>query len=350
MLRNILKKNKENLIHEYILLSSKVSEIEKEITKIYQEYPKNPTKPIEPIKPDIYKNKKPNFFKFGGYIYYFFYISVPLFMILLFFSIIKEDISLAMLICASLPAIPLSYIYYLEKKLYNKEEKNNLSKINFYNNKIKEYSINYEQYKNKIIENKAKILELNKVDIIKSLENKIKIIISKIKPLIKEIDKLEGLNSSETVRYMFLTMRYNYLREKTYKREEFRVNDLENITDDNFNGENINKAKNYLERISSEKLRNILELLKVVEEIQKSNISESEKRRKIKEVLWTQHSASNKLWIGGVLGTLFGLLIFGTGGIGIAGLGSAFGMYGFLAGTTGGVLISSLIQNFENKK
>ncbi len=64
--------------------------------------------------------------------------------------------------------------------------------------------------------------------------------------------------------------------------------------------------------------------------------------------MWTVQSASSKLWIGGIIGTIVGFLIFGTGGIGIAGLGSAIGIWGFLAGTTGGVLISSLIQNFEN--
>jgi len=42
-------------------------------------------------------------------------------------------------------------------------------------------------------------------------------------------------------------------------------------------------------------------------------------------------------------------LIFGSGGIGIAGLGGAVGIWGGLAGTVGGILISSLIQNFEKK-
>jgi hypothetical protein len=34
--------------------------------------------------------------------------------------------------------------------------------------------------------------------------------------------------------------------------------------------------------------------------------------------------------------------------VGIAALGGGIGIWGFLAGTTGGVLISSLLQNFES--
>lgn len=57
-----------------------------------------------------------------------------------------------------------------------------------------------------------------------------------------------------------------------------------------------------------------------------------------------------KLSIGAALGTLIGLMIFGTGGMVIVALGSGIGVWGFLAGTTSGVLISSIIQNFENNK
>ena len=42
--------------------------------------------------------------------------------------------------------------------------------------------------------------------------------------------------------------------------------------------------------------------------------------------------------------------MFGTGGIGIAAFASSTGIWGFVVGTAGGVLISTLIQNFENTK
>ena len=87
-----------------------------------------------------------------------------------------------------------------------------------------------------------------------------------------------------------------------------------------------------------------------VRDIQNSELSNIEKTNRIKLQLWTNQSIKNKIIIGGLIGTLFGFVIFGTSGIGIAGLGSAIGVWGFLAGTMGGALISSLIANFENNK
>lgn len=118
----------------------------------------------------------------------------------------------------------------------------------------------------------------------------------------------------------------------------------------NTDKEKINNAMDYLSKLGKKKAKKLIELLKQVEKVQKSDISLSDKSNEIKKILWTRQSAISKLWIGGFIGTLVGFMIFGTGGLGLAGLGSAVGVWGFLAGTTGGVLISSLIQNFENKK
>ncbi|RMA67702.1 hypothetical protein [Ulvibacter antarcticus] len=111
--------------------------------------------------------------------------------------------------------------------------------------------------------------------------------------------------------------------------------------------EQINKGIIFLKKLSTKQRERLLGLLKKVQEIQTSELSKTEKTTEIKKVLWTDQSPRSKLFIGGFLGTIVGLMIFGTGGIGIAGLGGAIGVWGFLAGTTGGILISSIIQNFE---
>lgn len=112
----------------------------------------------------------------------------------------------------------------------------------------------------------------------------------------------------------------------------------------------IDKALSYIGKQSKDKKEKIYQLLLEVKDIQDSDLTTSEKTSKIKYLLWTNQNVKNKILIGGLIGTLFGLAIFGTGGIGIAGLGGAIGVWGFLAGTMGGVLISSLIANFESKK
>lgn len=112
----------------------------------------------------------------------------------------------------------------------------------------------------------------------------------------------------------------------------------------------IEKGINFLIKLSERRRERLLNLLKKVQIIQKSDLSVSEKAKEIKKTLWTSQSPSSKLVIGGFLGTIAGLIVFGTGGIGIAALGSAVGVWGFLAGTTGGVVIASIIQNFEKEE
>jgi hypothetical protein len=124
----------------------------------------------------------------------------------------------------------------------------------------------------------------------------------------------------------------------------------ENYDDLNSMSEKVKKAINYIVNLSKNQRDLILELLKEVQKIQKSDLSSAEKTTKIKTIMWASQSARSKLFIGGFLGSVVGLIIFGTGGVGIAGLGSAIGVWGFLAGTAGGVFVSSLIQNFKNNK
>lgn len=112
---------------------------------------------------------------------------------------------------------------------------------------------------------------------------------------------------------------------------------------------NLAKVWTYIKSLSGNKQNIIYSTLKKVKLIQDSELTKFEKSNEIKKILWTSQSIRNKILIGGLIGTIFGFLVFGTGGIGIAGLGSAFGIWGFLSGTLGGILVSSLIANFEKK-
>lgn len=114
--------------------------------------------------------------------------------------------------------------------------------------------------------------------------------------------------------------------------------------------ENLEKVLKYVSKFSEEQKERLLKLLIQVRDIQNSNLSFAEKKAEIKRILWDEQSTRSKLFIGATLGSLVGLFIFGTGGIGIVALGGGIGISGILAGTAGGVLVASLIQNFEKKE
>jgi len=111
----------------------------------------------------------------------------------------------------------------------------------------------------------------------------------------------------------------------------------------------LNMGTKFIANLSNRKREKILELLNSVQKIQKSSLSKTEKAAEIKKLMWINQTPLSKILIGAFIGTIAGVFIFGSGGIGIAGLGGAIGIWGGLAGTVGGVLISSLIQNFEKK-
>lgn len=112
----------------------------------------------------------------------------------------------------------------------------------------------------------------------------------------------------------------------------------------------IEKSINYIKNLSSEKQAEIISLLKQIQTIQNSDLSNKEKKKELKIILWENQTTSKKLLIGAFFGSLIGLFVFGTSGIGIAAFGSASSIYGFLTGTLGGTFISSILQNYENKK
>jgi hypothetical protein len=129
-----------------------------------------------------------------------------------------------------------------------------------------------------------------------------------------------------------------------------KANDILDNKSKNDLSKEISKGSLFLKRLPKNQREIILNLLKEIHRVQKSKLSTGEKAAEIKKIMWTNQSPGAKLIIGGLIGSFAGLFVFGTGGIGIAGLGGAIGIWGGLAGTVGGVLVSSLIQNFENNK
>lgn len=110
------------------------------------------------------------------------------------------------------------------------------------------------------------------------------------------------------------------------------------------------KGLRYIEKLSSSKKEKLMAILKKVKDVQSSNLTTKEKTKEIKRIMWSDQSTNNKLFIGAFLGAITGLFVFGTGGIGIAALGTGVGIWGWLATAAGGAFISSLIQNYEKKE
>lgn len=113
---------------------------------------------------------------------------------------------------------------------------------------------------------------------------------------------------------------------------------------------NLQKAINYIAKLSSSKKEKLMAILKKVKDVQSSDLTTKEKTKEIKRIMWSDQSTNNKLFIGAFLGAITGLFVFGTGGIGIAALGTGVGVWGWLATAAGGAFISSLIQNYERKE
>lgn len=113
---------------------------------------------------------------------------------------------------------------------------------------------------------------------------------------------------------------------------------------------NLLKAREFISKLSSSKKEKLIAILKKVKDIQSSNLTTKQKAKEIKRIMWSDQSTNSKLFIGAFLGAITGLFIFGTGGIGIAALGTGVGVWGWLATAAGGSFIASLIHNYENKE
>ena len=117
-----------------------------------------------------------------------------------------------------------------------------------------------------------------------------------------------------------------------------------------FNAEKkLAKGLRYISKLSNSRKEKLISILKEVKSIQTSELTKKEKVIEIKRVMWTNQSTNSKLFIGGFIGAITGLFIFGTGGVGITALGGGVGLWGWFTTAAGGAFIASLIQNFENK-
>ncbi len=324
----------------------KKNEIEKIITEINSEIKSlEKSKKIhsyifEPKKPNkllLKKNEKPHFFLIeNGAITLLKLIPLSL---LVFFTV-GYDLELTLKISLILLLIILTYDYFAKfatkVKLYKTNKEFNFNqKIKFENDTIL-YNEKFEEY----LKRKENILKYNS-----EIDNKIKV-----------------LKDDVLIQYEELTKDMS-ISQKLYEELEVGLIDFEKMNkrldnkglnvDENKNEINFAERKNivleYILKQSSEKQKIIYDLFKEIQKVQNSNLLLDEKRSEIKKIIWSNQSAKNKLIIGGLLGTMIGLMVFGTGGIGIVGLGTGIGLSGFLTGTIGGVLVSSIIQNFENK-
>lgn len=70
--------------------------------------------------------------------------------------------------------------------------------------------------------------------------------------------------------------------------------------------EKLKKVIQYISKLSGQQKERLLALLLKVQEIQKSDLTTSQKSTEIKRVLWKEQSTKSKLFIGGFLGTLAG--------------------------------------------
>lgn len=189
--------------------------------------------------------------------------------------------------------------------------------------------------------------EISKLKNTNDSEEEIKILKLEIQRVFKLFS--EKLEPIERVRLRFdLGIIALEVENKDFQRPGYRSLNTISVNE-KIEKENIEKALNFISKLSKSKKEKVHKLLLEVKNIQDSDLSNGEKTSKIKSLLWTNQNVKSKIIIGGLIGTLLGLAIFGTGGIGIAGLGGAIGVWGFLSGTMGGVLISSLIVNFEKK-
>lgn len=109
----------------------------------------------------------------------------------------------------------------------------------------------------------------------------------------------------------------------------------------------INGGTVFLLRLSMKQRENLLNALRQIRDIHKSDLSKGEKVKEIKKCLWIQRSVKYKLVVGAFIGAVTGLAIFGTGGIGVVALGGGVGVAGWLASAAGGVVVASIIKNFE---
>ncbi len=291
-----------------------------------------PIQPKKPLKP-IICDEKPKFFtavSFLKWIFYGFIFYLPVSFIL-YFLFKSDNVFISIIVIFIVGILLRCYRYESQYKSYKRDLiklKNYYKKLDLYNKEMIKYKEEERNYHdlislNKEIDDKVELLKIEGRKIIFDLSN------------IYEVSRTR--------------LRLQYI---SFADEELNVGFVNrSITKKDFlPNPSIDLGMIFLKKQSRSMQDKIYSLLIKVQEIQDSNKSQSQKIEEIKKMLWTNQTIVNKITIGGFLGTLLGLSVFGTGGIGIAAFGGAIGVWGFLVGTTGGVLVSSLIANFEKQK
>lgn len=316
--------------------------VEKMNALIAQAGLRKPIKPFEPIKPKkpyLSLEVKPSFLDLKDFIFLGFLVAIPVFII----WIINDNYLIPTFIIFFIIFFSIQiYQYNTSRTSYNRKVKDNKVKLMKYDHEVEIYKQKFETYKrtlqvyNSAIEDYKKEYENNK-PLQLAIEKHKKELSFLLSPVVG--DEANGFKPRLRDLYK------EYLPQNDDDFTNSYQNSRQHLQIPKSN--DYSKVINYLNKLSSDKKTDLLKILEEVKEIQNSGLSTIEKTEKIKQVLWMNRSRSSKLVIGGLLGTVFGLTIFGTGGIGVAALGGAVGIWGWLASAAGGVFISSLIQNFE---
>ncbi len=298
----------------------KLHQINVELNQINEKLQKNvkPEKPYTPIEPFLPKAQKPAFF---GYNFFFQIIWLLFFPVYIIKSIITESFYIwnTLIFAVVVALIIMSKLYLDSLEDYGKEKRKNQNWFEARKREKARYEIELKNFREQLTlyEKVAKDNQL-----LKDRKEELQKLRISIRPL-GETNIFKNSN--------FQKVRNNYSPVEPANLVQLK------------------KTIYSISLLPTAKKQKFIDLLREVQKIQNSNLSSSEKGSRIKNELWEKQSPSAKLWIGAILGTLTGLAVFGTGGIGIVGLGGAVGVWGFLAGTGGGLLISSIIQNFEKK-
>lgn len=321
-------------------LKAKIKSIESKI--VFNHYPIAPKKPHPPRKSATLTEGKPEFFKIQGIVLNAILWLLPIIYLQFVFFEIKLVQTVIIVLIAAL--ITRLFVHLKEAEEFDKKNKaHNLNyrqyedKLSAYEKQKNQYDDDFQQYQ--IIKRQNDILNREKAEIQEELDS--------IYSILGE--NLSNLSAQEKRLYVESLINKEPIIGKVNRGGSYDFENSNIKSNDSELNERIKKGIDFISKLSSKQRKKILDLLKKVQDVQNSNLSSTQKTSEIKRILWTDQSSLSKLFIGGLLGTIGGLMIFGTGGIGIAGLGGAVGVWGFLTGTAGGVLISSLIQNFENR-
>tara|TARA_R110000868_G_C10789163_1_gene756137 strand:- start:99 stop:1109 length:1011 start_codon:yes stop_codon:yes gene_type:complete len=322
-------------------LKARLKSIESKI--VFNHSPIAPRKPHPPRKDKVLTEGRPAYFQINGIILNAVAWLLPIIYVQfaffeLHFEVTALLVGIAALVTRLIVHLKETEDFDRKTKAYNLSLKQYEDKLRTYNIQQTKYNTDLKNYQ--IVKQQNDILKREKAEIQEELDSIYKILGDNKSKLSAKEKRLyiESLINREPM--------IGKVNRGSYNSDFEKSNSEPNESELN---QRIKKGIDFISKLSEKQRKRILNLLEKVQDVQKSNMESSQKTAEIKRILWTDQSSLSKLFIGGLLGTVCGLMIFGTGGIGIAGLGGAVGIWGFLTGTAGGVLVSSLIQNFEKR-